>query len=102
MPVAGLASDARALEERLAAARITVSCGGRQVAQGVGAQVLDGPLHALQHFLMELRNCPGAPELQPGDVVTTGTWTDAWPVAPGETWTAAFDAPLSGLTIRFC
>ena len=24
-------------------------------------------------FLQEMRNCPGAPELQPGDVVTTGT-----------------------------
>ncbi|MDO8373129.1 MAG: hydratase, partial [Polaromonas sp.] len=89
------------LEERLAAAHITLSCGGRQVDEGVGSNVLDGPLHALQHFLMELRSCPGAPELQPGDVVTTGTWTDAWPVAPGETWTAAFDAPLAGLTVRF-
>lgn len=101
VPVAGLASDARALEERLAAAHITLSCGGRQVDEGVGSNVLDGPLHALQHFLTELRSCPGAPELQPGDVVTTGTWTDAWPVAPGETWTAAFDAPLAGLTVRF-
>ena len=36
----------------------------------------------------------GAPDLRPGDVVTTGTWTDAWPVTPGETWTAQFDAPL--------
>ncbi len=101
VPVARLASDAHAFEQRLAAARITLSCGDRQVDQGVGANVLDGPLHALQHFLKEMRDCPGAPELQPGDVVTTGTWTDAWPVAPGETWTAVFDAPLAALTVRF-
>lgn len=101
VPVAALADDAQALGQCLAAARITLSCGGRQVDQGVGANVLDSPLHALQHFLAELRSCPGAPALQPGDVVTTGTWTDAWPVAPGETWTAAFDAPLSGFKVTF-
>jgi len=101
VPVAGLASDAPGLEQGLAAAQITLSCGGRQVDQGVGANVLDGPLHALQYFLAELRSCPGAPDLLPGDVVTTGTWTDAWPVAPGETWEAAFGAPLCGLKVTF-
>jgi 2-keto-4-pentenoate hydratase len=68
---------------------------------GVGANVLDGPFHALLHFVRTLRDFPGAPDLQAGDVVTTGTWTDAWPVTPGETWRADFDAPLSPLTIRF-
>lgn len=33
--------------------------------------------------------------------ITTGTWTNAWPVAPGEVWTARFDAPLSPLEVRF-
>jgi len=33
-------------------------------------------------------------------VVTTGTWTDAWPVEAGQTWTGRFDAPLSPLGIR--
>jgi hypothetical protein len=48
-----------------------------------------------------LRALPGAPDLQAGDVVTTGTWTDAWPVRRGERWTAQFDAPLSPLTVVF-
>ena len=69
--------------------------------EGVGRNVLDGPLHALKHFLEALRECPGATDLQAGDVVTTGTWTDAWPVAPGEHWRAEFDAPLSALAVRF-
>ena len=69
--------------------------------RGQGRNVLDGPLLALHHFLNELRQCPGAPDLLPGDVVTTGTWTDAWPVAAGETWRADFDAPLSPLTLVF-
>ena len=101
VPVAQVAPDTQAFAQRLAAARVTLRRGNQAVEQGAGANVLDGPLHALWYFLQELRGCPGAPDLQPGDVVTTGTWTDAWPVASGEQWTAAFDAPLSALTIRF-
>lgn len=101
VPVAQVAPDAQSFAQRLAAARVTLRRGNQAVEQGAGANVLDGPLHALWHFLQELRGCPGAPDLQPGDVVTTGTWTDAWPVAPGEQWVAAFDAPLSSLKIRF-
>jgi 2-keto-4-pentenoate hydratase len=48
-----------------------------------------------------LRECPDAPDLQAGDVVTTGTWTDAWPVAPGEKWVAQFEPPLTALEIAF-
>ena len=71
------------------------------VERGQGRNVLDGPLLALLHFLNELRQCPGAPDLLPGDVVTTGTWTDAWPVAAGETWRGEFGAPLSSLSVAF-
>ena len=61
----------------------------------------DSPLRALHHFLKDLRECPGAPDLRAGDVITTGTWTDAWPIAPGERWTAAFSPPLSRLSVTF-
>ncbi len=53
------------------------------------------------HFLVELRSCPGATDVAAGDMVTTGTWTDAWPVQPGEPWTARFDAVLPALDVRF-
>ena len=53
----------------------------------------------LLHFLHELQACPGAPALQPGEVVTTGTWTDAWPIAPGQVWRSEFDAPFDGLEV---
>lgn len=69
--------------------------------QGKGANVLEGPLSALHYFLKELRACPGAPDLMPGDVVTTGTWTNAWPVQAGQRWSADFDAPLSRLSVTF-
>ncbi len=100
-PLAGIASDAQALDAALAAARVTLHRDGTAVEQGTGAQVLDSPLRALLHFLNELRQCPGAVDLQAGDVVTTGTWTDAWPVQPGQTWRADFGAPLTPLQLRF-
>ena len=96
LPRAGAAFDAQ-----LAAARITLFRGDTRVDEGVGANVLDGPLHALSHFVAALRDCPGATDLQAGDVVTTGTWTDAWPVHRGERWRAEFDAPLRPLAVRF-
>lgn len=101
MPVAGIAADAAAFDARLARAEVALMHGEDVKDRGCGANVLDGPLHALAHFLAELRSCPGAPDLQPGDVVTTGTWTDAWPVRPGERWRARFDAPLGDLEISF-
>ena len=101
IPVAHFPREAEVFDRLLAQARVTLLQGEDAVDTGTGANVLDGPLHALLHFVTELRDCPGAPDLQPGDVVTTGTWTDAWPVRPGETWRADFDAPLAPLTVRF-
>jgi 2-oxo-3-hexenedioate decarboxylase len=101
LDVRELPRDAAAFDAQLAAARITLSRGGERVDEGRGANVLDGPLHALAHFVAALRDCPGATDLRPGDVVTTGTWTDAWPVRRGEPWRADFEPPLAPLTVRF-
>lgn len=75
--------------------------------EGTGANVLDGPLQALLHFVNELRALPGAPVLQAGDIVTTGTLTDAWPVLPGQTWHTGLEGSgpvagqIEGLSVRF-
>ncbi|CAN7620338.1 hydratase [Acidovorax sp. LjRoot66] len=100
-PVREFASSAAELDQHLAAARVTLLRDGELVEQGKGANVLEGPLSALHYFLKELRACPGAPDLMPGDVVTTGTWTNAWPVQAGQRWSADFDAPLSRLSVTF-
>jgi 2-oxo-3-hexenedioate decarboxylase len=60
------------------------------VETGWGSSVLDSPLEALNYFVKELRGCPGSTDIQPGDVVTTGTWTDAWPLLPGQSWMVKF------------
>lgn len=97
---AALGADAAAFDAALAQARVELCKGSQVVERGSGADVLDSPLRALYHFLVELRACPGACDLQAGDVVTTGTWTDARTVTPGETWTARFSAPLGELTVH--
>ena len=99
--VRDFSASAEALEQQLAGATVSLSHDGVQVEQGRGANVLEGPLHALHYFMRELRNCTNAPDLQAGDVITTGTWTDAWPVSAGQTWTAQFSAPLSPLAVEF-
>jgi len=101
LATAQVGRSAQEFDGRLAASRVTLRHGGKTVDQGIGANVLDGPLHALHYFLRALRDCPGATDVQPGDVITTGTWTDAWPVKPGEQWSAEFDAPLGRLQITF-
>ena len=100
-PVREIASGAEQLQDVLALAQVSLWKNHQIVEQGRGANVLDSPLLALQHFLKELRQCPGAFDLQAGDVVTTGTWTDAWPVQPGDHWTGEFSAPLSRLSGAF-
>ncbi|RTQ32036.1 hydratase [Variovorax gossypii] len=101
-PVGRFATSAHALDELLGRARVRLYRGDELIEEGKGVNVLDGPLHALHHFNQELQRCPGAPALMPGDVVTTGTWTDAWPLEPGQSWRAEFDAPFDslGITLR--
>ena len=101
LPARSLAPDAQALDARLAGMRVELQRDGRLLDSGHGANVLDGPLHALLHFVHELQRRPGAPLLQAGDLVTTGTWTDAWPMAAGQRWRAVFDAPVGELEMVF-
>ena len=86
----------------LAALSMGLSRGDEEVDRGHGALVLDGPLTALHHWLGTMhKQCPELTAAA-GEVVTTGTLTDAWPVAPGQTWhTRPDDARLPGLQLRF-
>uniref|UniRef100_UPI00396C4468 hypothetical protein n=1 Tax=Paracoccus sp. TaxID=267 RepID=UPI00396C4468 len=60
-----------------------------------------GPLAALGHLTDLLSRMPDAAPLQEGDLVTTGTLTQALPVSPGETWQAIFDGlPLDRIKVE--
>lgn len=84
----------------LAATTMTLACDGRVVDRGVGANVLDGPLAALQVWIDAMATRTPSWCIEPGHVVTTGTLTDAWPPAAGQRWTTTpGDARLAGLTL---
>jgi 2-oxo-3-hexenedioate decarboxylase len=100
MAVAG--ADARAAWlTALSAFEVVLSRDGVLVDRGQGANVLGSPLLALLYFVRGLDAVAGE-RLHPGDIVTTGTVTRAFPVRPGETWsTTIAGLPLAGLTLDF-
>ncbi len=101
-PVALTADNRAALAAALPAFTLRLRRGETLVDTGVGANVLGSPALALAHLARVLATQPWAPPLAAGEVITTGTVTDAWPVAPGETWTSDYGAlGLPGLTVAF-
>jgi 2-keto-4-pentenoate hydratase len=70
--------------------------------RGVGANVLGSPLAALGFLVDVLKNQSESPPLAAGEIITTGSLTDAHPVAAGERWrTELAGVPLEGLRISF-
>lgn len=100
--VKDVAANGGQLHEVLAGMSLELVHAGKVVERGLATNVLDSPLMALLHFMKALRQCPGAPDLKAGDVITTGTWTDAWPLVAGQTWESRYDSPLTGLKISCC
>ncbi|MEM8855844.1 MAG: fumarylacetoacetate hydrolase family protein [Pseudomonadota bacterium] len=93
--VADFAGDLPALTLRL-------ERNGEVVETGSGTNVLGGPLSALKHCVAEVAKDPSQTQLKAGDIVTTGTLTDAWSIKPGETWRAHYDGtPFASTTVRF-
>ena len=81
---------------------LTLRRSGELIDEGVGANVLDSPALALAHLARVLAGQPQFPELAAGEIVTTGTITDAWPVKKGQTWTSDYGTlGLPGMTLTF-
>ena len=101
------ASPAFLLATALSSLQVNLYCNGVLKEKGTGANVLDGPLQALLHFVQEIRATPQAPSLKAGDIVTTGTLTDAWPVQAGQAWHTTVESAgplvdqIVGLRVRF-
>jgi 2-oxo-3-hexenedioate decarboxylase len=80
----------------------TLSRDGELVDRGVGANVLDSPAVALGHLAHVISEQPDAPDLAAGELVTTGTITNAHPVRAGELWRTDYGAlGLEPLTVTF-
>jgi 2-oxo-3-hexenedioate decarboxylase len=74
----------------LAEASSGLLCDGATAATGRGADVLGGPLDALQWLLAGLVGGVHA-----GEIVTTGTLTPALPVEPGQRWEYRLTATIA-------
>jgi 2-oxo-3-hexenedioate decarboxylase len=101
-PWQSITSDRDDWLRRLATFEIDLSRDGKVVDHGQAENVLGGPISALRHLVALLADDDANPPLAAGEIVTTGTLTRAFPVAPGETWsTRPIGIPLEGITIRF-
>jgi 2-oxo-3-hexenedioate decarboxylase len=98
VPVAGL----RDLAQALPRLQVALRKGEAVIDRGVGANVLDSPLLALAFLVEVLSRDTEADPLAAGEIISTGTLTDAYPVVPGDLWSTQLTGlPLSGLTVRF-
>jgi len=99
-PVAITDRNRAPLAAALPTFKLTLRKGRTMIDWGVGANVLGSPTLALAHLVRVLATQPQFEPLAPGEIVTTGTITDAWPVAPGETWASDYGAlGIGGLTL---
>jgi len=80
--------------------KVALRKGGQTKDQGLGSNVLGSPLLALS-YLLELLDKQNEP-LCAGEIISTGTLTDAHPVAPGERWSTDLHGfAARGLEIEF-
>ncbi len=90
------------LAMQLARFEIVLMKDGKPVDRGQGEIVLGSPLAALGYLVELLAKQPKAPPLAGGEIISTGTLTDAHPVAQGESWSTEISGlPLEGLAVRF-
>ena len=89
-------------EQNLIDVEVSLYKDGRLEEAGTGANVLDGPLSAIRYLHRGLSKIKNQDPLSAGDIITTGTMTDAKPIYPKEKWSAKFDGVIeSELNIQF-
>jgi 2-oxo-3-hexenedioate decarboxylase len=85
----------------LRALRVDLLRDGKVIDRGEASLVLDGPVDALRQWVEAMSAQPQHWPIRAGDVVTTGTITDAWPMRPGMRFeTQLSDSRLSSLKLE--
>jgi 2-keto-4-pentenoate hydratase len=100
------AATRRNLAMLLTSSSVSLSCSTDRNAilraAGFCNDILDSPLHALLQLHRLLQAQPDSAPLRAGEIISTGTWTDAYPIQAGQTWITAFSGiALQGLTVAF-
>ena len=99
VPLERLGSDAARVLESFT---LELFRNGERIDAGRGGNVLGSPLLAAAHLVATLARQPASEPLRAGEIVTTGTITDAHPIAAGDTWqTRLAGIDLPGFTIEF-
>jgi len=88
------------LVEQLGQFRVRLAKNGEVVAEGSGRNSLRSPALCLGELASAIAKRPGEEPLLGGELVSSGTLTEAQPIAPGETWTATVEGiDLTGVTL---
>jgi 2-oxo-3-hexenedioate decarboxylase len=94
--------DIPALARALPAIKAALLKGGVRQIEGVGANVLGSPAYALGFLADLLSEQTFMQPLAAGEVISTGTITDALPVKPGEIWSTEISGlPAQNLSIGY-
>ncbi|HET7718131.1 MAG TPA: hydratase [Bauldia sp.] len=97
-----ISENGRAWAQMLSSFSIELMQDNMIKARGQGRDVLGGPLDALRFLLREIEEYPGTEPIRAGEIITTGTLTQAMPAQAGTTWTTAVDGiDLEGIRVRF-
>lgn len=94
-PRQAIGQDRAAWRSALETCSLALHRDGAPVAEGHARNVLGGPLSALRFLVEEIERMRPGDALRAGEIVTTGTLTDAQPIAAGEVWTTT----LSGIAL---
>lgn len=94
--------EPQAWEKALSSFTVELIRGDGLSRSGHAQNVLGGPLKALRFLVGELARFPGCEPLRAGELVTTGTLTEAMPALAGEAWSTRLNGiRVDGLHLRF-
>jgi 2-keto-4-pentenoate hydratase len=90
-----------AIADQLPRFKVRLLKDGQLVEEGSGKNSLRSPALCLGELASAISRRPDAEPLAPAELVSSGTLTDSYPIAPGETWTAVVEGlELPDLTLR--
>jgi 2-oxo-3-hexenedioate decarboxylase len=93
-------ADIDTLGNQLADFRLSLSCNDELAEEGAGRNCLRSPALCLEELARAAAKRGDA--LRPGEIISTGSLTDAKPITPGEEWRAELNGlPLPSLRVRF-
>ncbi len=102
-PVAVTGATLAELAQQLGECNISLSKDGNVMDRGKGCNALDHPALALAFLADIVARQSAFDELAAGEIVTTGTLTNALPVKAGESWQSAYEGlpGVKGIALSF-